>query len=158
MNAVGSISKKQSDASLASDKPPNPVFFLDRCLGRHVVANALRGIGESVELHCDHFSQDAADPVWVPDVGRRGWIILTKDRHIKTNQIEIISLLRANTWCFNLMSASISGPEMAASFVAAIHDMKQLIDRMQPPVVATVNKIGNVAVLLTYGDLVKKID
>jgi len=30
------------------------VFLIDRCLGRNIVAQALREVGETVEIHDDH--------------------------------------------------------------------------------------------------------
>jgi hypothetical protein len=156
MSAKGSTSKKPSDASFHSDRPHRPVFFLDKCLGRYVVAEALRAAGEVVELHTDHFPQDSPDPIWLPEVGRKGWIVLTKDRSIKSNQIEIASLMQANTICFNLVSASLTGSEMASAFVSALHDMKQLIARKSRPLVANISKNGRVSIILQHDDLIQR--
>lgn len=54
-----------------------PVFFLDRNLGRSVVAEALREAGAHVEVHNEHFAQDERDDVWLDAVGARGWIVVT---------------------------------------------------------------------------------
>ena len=37
------------------------VFFIDRSVGKKTVANALREAGLHVEVHDDHFAQDALD-------------------------------------------------------------------------------------------------
>ena len=37
------------------------VFFIDRALGSRRVAQALRDVGATVEVHDDHFAKDAAD-------------------------------------------------------------------------------------------------
>jgi hypothetical protein len=58
------------------------VFFCDKCLARKIVPEALRAAGERVEIMEDHFAKNADDTVWVPDVGKRGWIILSGDRKI----------------------------------------------------------------------------
>jgi hypothetical protein len=158
MAASRSISKKPSDASFPQRQPDGPVFFIDRCLGRIVVAEALRAIGEHVELHHNHFEQAATDQQWLVPAGKRGWVVLTKDRHIKTNQIEIASLIQANVACFNLVSAEMSGPDMAAAFVAAMRDMKRMLMRIQRPFVANVSRSGRVDLLLRYSDLVKRLD
>jgi predicted nuclease of predicted toxin-antitoxin system len=55
-----------------------PTFFVDRCLGK-TVAERLRQAGAQIEIHDSHFAQDAADDDWIPEVSRRGWVILTKD-------------------------------------------------------------------------------
>ena len=83
MAARAKRSKRPSAASFGS-KPPEPlVFFIDRSLGRKIVAQALREISETVEIHDDHFAPDAKDEAWLAEVGKRGWIVLTKDDRIR---------------------------------------------------------------------------
>lgn len=68
----------------SGSKPPEPsVFFIDRSLGKKIVAQALRDIGETVEIHDDHFAPDAKYEDWLVEVGKRGWIVLTKDDRIR---------------------------------------------------------------------------
>jgi predicted nuclease of predicted toxin-antitoxin system len=131
---------------------------LDRCLGRLAVANALRAAGETVALHSDHFAQDSPDQEWLEIVGKRRWVVLTKDKSIKSNQIEIASLIKANVYCFNLMSQSLTGNQMATAFIKALNDMKELFQRMQPPLVASVSRKGEVQVLYQYSDLIDRLE
>jgi hypothetical protein len=51
-------------------------------LGGKRIAEVLRNAGISVEIHDGHFDKGAQDVDWLPDVGRRGWIVLTKDARI----------------------------------------------------------------------------
>ena len=44
---------------------------------------ALRAAGAQVEIHDDNFPQGALDVEWLPEVGRRGWVLLPKDREIR---------------------------------------------------------------------------
>ena len=44
-------------------------FFLDYQIGRFVVADALRAAGARVEVHMEHFAQNAPDIEWIPQVG-----------------------------------------------------------------------------------------
>lgn len=64
------------------------VFFIDRSLGRKYVAEALRTAGATVEVHDDHFPQTTPDVDWLAEVGRRGWVVLSKDERIRRNRIE----------------------------------------------------------------------
>lgn len=43
---------------------------------------ALRAQGETVEAHDSHFAQDASDVEWLGVVGRKGWVVLSKDDRI----------------------------------------------------------------------------
>src|SRR6478609_2522541 len=134
MAAPGWKSRKRSDASYHSKQPHDLVFFTDKMLGLFTVPNALRAIGERVECKTDHFDQDADDTVWVPEVGRRGWIILSADENLKHNHIEIVALLKSNTHSF-LLTSGFTGPEMANAFVTAMPDIKGIISSIPPPAV-----------------------
>jgi len=59
MDGGGSKSKKPSGANSPSKQPEEPVFFLDRSLGKHRVATALRQAGVILHIHDDHFPSDA---------------------------------------------------------------------------------------------------
>ena len=122
-----------------------------------MVAGALRAAGQQVRLHHDHFDQDIKDPDWLMAVGRNGWVVLTKDRHIRSNQIEIESIITANIACFNLVSADIDGAQMARAFVAALGSIRRMLQRIDRPFVANVTKSGGVDLLYRYADLVKRL-
>jgi len=86
MAAAGKKSKKPSDAN---SKPPEPlVVFRDRALGNKLAAQALREAGVEVHLHGEHFPQDAKDHEWLPEVGKRGWVLLTKDSKIRYHRLD----------------------------------------------------------------------
>jgi hypothetical protein len=156
MAARRSKSKKRFDANCKSNKQLS-AFFIDRCLGRYCVANALIAEGERVELFHNYFEDDTKDEDWLPVVGVQKWIVLTKDRHIRSNQMEVEKLIAASVPCFNFAGASATGPEMAHAFVAALPDIKRLISKIAPPFVANVTSTGNVNVLMRYSDLTKKL-
>lgn len=84
MAAQGPKSRKQSVANSGS-RPLNPplVFFIDRSLGQKVIAGRLRQCGVQVEIHDDHFPQNDPDEDWISEVGKRGWVVLTKDDRIR---------------------------------------------------------------------------
>jgi predicted nuclease of predicted toxin-antitoxin system len=150
-------SKRESAANSGSAQQRELVFFLDKCLGRKVVAEALRAAGEQVELQEDHFDKKADDTQWVPEVGRRGWIILTKDRALRHNSLELIALLKSNTHSFILTSADQTGEQMAKAFVAALPDMKNMIGKFPSPFVGTVTPLGKVHVFFTHDQLLAAI-
>ena len=53
--------KKLTKQSAASSGQPEFTLFVDRSLGKHLVAEALRLAGAAVEIHDDHFPVDARD-------------------------------------------------------------------------------------------------
>jgi hypothetical protein len=67
---------KSKKRSATRHDPPEPItFFVDRSLSK-LVGEMLREAGVPVELHDDHFRQDARDEEWIPVVGARGWVVL----------------------------------------------------------------------------------
>lgn len=96
------------------------IFFLDRSLGKYIVADALRQAGAEIEVHDSHFPQDARDEEWLRAVGERGWIVLTRDDRIRYRFHERTALLQARVRAFVLVRRNVSGPAMAAAFVNAL--------------------------------------
>src|SRR5438105_13106354 len=70
-------------------------FFLDRQLGRHKMAGILRAADLKVEVHDDHFAQDAPDPEWLAAVGKNNWIVITRDERIRYRVAEKQAMRRA---------------------------------------------------------------
>jgi uncharacterized protein with PIN domain len=77
--------KKRSVANSAWPKPLEEqlTFFLDRQLGRHKMSGILRIAALNVEIHDDHFEQDAPDEEWLMVAGQKGWIVVTRDEQIR---------------------------------------------------------------------------
>lgn len=141
------MSKKQSDANLKSLLEPL-VFFVDRSLGRNIVAGALREAGEQIRIHDDHFPQNTPDATWLMDVGQRGWVVLTKDTRIRYRAIETNALRAAKVRAFVLTAkGDLSGTEMAGVFIKALPRIKRLCSKTTPPFIAKVSRDGNVTLL-----------
>src|SRR5262245_254483 len=108
-----------------------PIFYVDRCLGK-AVPRALQEAGARVEIHDDHFAKDAEDEVWIPEVARRGWVILTKDKNIRRTPGEREAALTANARIFTLSSGNMRGEVMAALFVTRLPDLEKRRPRSRP--------------------------
>ena len=107
------------------ERPPEPEFFIDRSLGRHVVAEALRACGLTVHTMASVYGEEAAqrlrDEVWLRDVGERGWVVLMKDDAIRRRPSEREALIEAGVRAFCLTNAQLRGAEQAARFVENRH-------------------------------------
>lgn len=137
------------DANSKSEPPKRYVFFVDRSLGKQKVAGALRGAGAEVHVHDEHFPTDAPDEEWLAEVGRRGWIVLTKDRRIRYRSPALRALRRARARAFVLTSGNLSGAEMGQIFVRALHRMTRFAGRHPAPFVARVTKGGSVSMIFS---------
>jgi predicted nuclease of predicted toxin-antitoxin system len=147
MAASADRSKKQSALNLPS--PPEPlVFFVDRSLARRVIPDALRGAGVPVEVHDDHFSQDAQDQLWLAEVGKRGWVVLTKDQHLRYRTVEKNALISAKVRAFVLTArGDLSGAEIGQIFVRALPAIMKLCVMVPSPFVAHVRRDGSVSIM-----------
>jgi PIN like domain len=139
--------KRPSAASSGSKLPEALVFFIDRSLGRKIVAQALREVGEIIQIHDDHFAPDAKDEDWLAEVGKRGWIVLTKDDRIRYRVTERSAITSAKVRAFVLSSSQLQGKEMAAAFVKALPQIKRLIANHAPPFIGRVSRNGKVSLL-----------
>lgn len=156
MAARKRTSKKPSAASSKSVSPPEsgPVFFLDRDYGKRDVADALRALGAVVKLHDEFFDAKTKDVDWLPQVGAKKWVVLTRDKHILTRPLEVVALVRANTHVFILKSRQeLNGAQMAAALVKAYPHMCRLIEKHTPPFLARVTKTGDVQEIEGYKQL-----
>ena len=125
-------------------------------MGTTVVAAALRNAGVRVEIHLDHFAQDAEDEVWLPIVGKRGWLVITKDKGIRRRPAEVAKHLQFGVRSFALTSGNMRGDEMAQAILAALPSMRKLIEKTPAPFVATISASGSVTLLATVSELQRK--
>jgi hypothetical protein len=128
--------------------PPEPVFFVDRSLGSVDVPAGLRAAGATIEIHDDHFPQTQADVAWLPTVGGAGWVVLTKDRRIRTRKLEAQALMDAGVGPFVLTAGDVTGAEMAEALVKALPRMRRMAAKLVRPFIATVSRSGDVTLQL----------
>ncbi|MBI4950724.1 MAG: hypothetical protein HY908_01710 [Myxococcales bacterium] len=133
-------------------KLPEPfTYFIDRSLGRGILVAELLKAGEQVHVHDEHFAQDTPDADWLVEVGRRRWVVLTKDKNIRFNELERQALVSARVACFMLGRGNLTAQEMAQSFIGALPRMKRVLRRYAVPLAASVTASAGVRVLLAGG-------
>ncbi|MGM3305930.1 hypothetical protein ACSQ6I_08110 [Anabaena sp. WFMT] len=125
-------------------EPQSITFFIDRCLGKKSIPEILRTAGITVEIHDDHFEKGALDVDWLPQVGEKGWIVLTKDDRISKNQLERIAVARAQIKMFVLASQNLQGKDMAAIFLKAIVPMQEFVRKHPAPFIAKIYRDGKI--------------
>jgi predicted nuclease of predicted toxin-antitoxin system len=131
-------------------------FFVDRSLGGHVVADALKHAGEVVVVHDDVFEPDAADTTWLTEAGKRNWIVLTKDARIRTNELERMALLEARVAAFMLGRGDRGALDMAAAFLKAMPQMKKALRKWGRPLIGVVTIDGAVSLLYVDGERLRR--
>jgi PIN domain-containing protein len=117
-------------------------FFLDRQIGKYVVAAALRGAGANVEIHDDHFAQATPDLDWIPVVGARGWVLITKDQNIRRNRLERAAYEAAGLRGFIVTGKDMGGAELAELLVACLPRMARNATGASGPLLYTISRTG----------------
>jgi predicted nuclease of predicted toxin-antitoxin system len=140
-------SKKHCDANSAAPQPEEPTFFIDRALGDKFIAGILSKEGWQVKVHSKHFKDDAPDAEWLTEVGKQGWVVLTKDKRIKTRELERNALINAKVAAFILTSGNLKGEQMAQIFVKAKRQMLKFLSKYPKPFIATVTESGEVKLI-----------
>ncbi len=135
-----------------------PTFFIDRCLRKRRIIEALATLNIKLEAHDNHFSQATLDIEWIPEIGRRGWVIFTKDAAIGRNAIERQTVAQANIRMFSLASQNLSGSQMAEIFRLAMPKIKTFLEQHQAPFIAKIYRDGKVSEWKSATDLLDEIN
>jgi hypothetical protein len=76
------------------------VYFVDECLGRHVVPDGLRGAIDHAE-RVEQRPQGTLDLEWIPEAASSSnWVCFTKDRALRRRPNELAALLRGTLATF----------------------------------------------------------
>lgn len=141
MSAKQKKSKKQSAAN--SKLPPSDVaYYLDRNLGKHVIADALRAAGAKVEVHDDHLAANAPDEDWIALVGRRGWLAITKDKNIRYRTGELRAIKDHSAMVLVVRAKNATGQDIAEILIKAQRRVQRFARKHKPPFVAGIDRSG----------------
>lgn len=157
---MGGRKKKLTQQSSTSPNKPHDstVFFVEASLGSAKVCDRLRNAGATVEIHIAHFKEDEDDPVWLRDVGTRGWVVLMKDERVRHRAVELEALIQGKVAAFVFANGQRSGEAMADAFAKAFHRMKRLVRKNEKPFIAKVYTDGAAAMWLNDKELPKVLE
>ncbi len=142
MSAKTRKSKKRSAAN--SKQPPEPTLFLDRNLGKHIIANLLRDNGMAIEVHDDHLLPAAPDEDWIALVGRKGWVAVTKDRNVRYRMAELQAIRQHSARVVVIRMKNATGPEIADVLIKGRKRIALFTAKTPAPYVAGIQKSGTV--------------
>ncbi|HTX31829.1 MAG TPA: hypothetical protein VMD09_10610 [Solirubrobacteraceae bacterium] len=119
--------------SRRAESPPK--FFLDRSLGRHIVANALRSVDLVVVTMAERYPETeefVEDETWIREVTGEDLVILMKDDQIRRKPREQQAILDSGARAFVVTNASLTGEQVAALFVENRHRIIQRARHLGP--------------------------
>ncbi len=124
------------------------ILYLDENLDNcRPILEALVANDVQYRRHQDFFARGTPDETWLPFVAERGWIVLTKDKRNRYNEIERDALRRHRVREFYFGSGNFNGTEMAQALLGGISQMKELSRTYSPPLVGSITRSGHVTVV-----------
>ena len=108
-------------------------LFVDRDLWSRRLDAALREARIPFVAHRDLFAGNTPDVKWIAEVGRRGWVVLTRDQEIRRRPNELAAVCAARIHLFALTSGNPSADETAARSIAAWPAVQRAVARHAAP-------------------------
>ena len=139
-------SRTRSSTSAAS-RPKLPPIFLDENLAGKRLPEGLRKAGLTVKLLHEEFRRGILDLDLLPQIGKEGWILLTKDNQIRRRPLEIEAFLAARLRVFVFESAEMTSEAMLNAFRKALPAIGRFVKKRKPPFVVRIGVTGRVTVL-----------
>lgn len=128
-------------------KPPDLIFFTDVDTGGHKNArlpSILIDAGLRVECHDDYFADGTKDSDWLSHCGEKGWIAITKDKRIRSEDRNIISIVKNRAIVFTLIG-SWSHDMLAMNLVNSVYVVESKIRKHCAPFIAKIHMASNPA-------------
>lgn len=118
------------------------MIFFDRSIPRSV-AEALKLVRTDVRWLEDEFSHNVADATWLAEIGRRGWLVVGRDRRIRYRPAEKQVILdhRVGYFCIT-QDTNPTRWEYLRLVVSTLDEMERLFDVTERPFIYGVYKDG----------------
>jgi len=120
------------------NEPHEIVYFTDRDLG-HQFPEILRAAGLRVERHDDHFGQLTSDAEWIADVGRRGWVAITRDKRIRYSPLALETLMQSRARLFVIVGR-LTTEDAAAVFIRHQRRIEALLRKESKPFIGKIKR------------------
>ena len=73
-----------------------------------------------------------ADVEWLPVIGERHWILITKDKNVRKNQLEVDAILNAGVRAFVVTAANLHRDDMARLLCSAMRKIYRICHQRGP--------------------------
>jgi hypothetical protein len=114
-------STKRSAARTRQRRHSPPTLYVDECLGRGI-ALRLQLAGHDARPF-DEFA-GRTDIEFLPIIGEREWVLLTKDKNVRRNQLEVSAILNAGVRAFVITASGLNHQQIS-----------DLVSRLMPKIV-----------------------
>lgn len=118
------------------------MIFIDRSIPKGV-ADALKAVREDVLWLEDRFPHDAKETEWIPDVGKEGWLVISRDKKIRTRPGERSALMEARVGAFIItQKQDLTRWDYLKLLTRTLDDMESVFETTDRPFVFGVGRTG----------------
>jgi hypothetical protein len=119
------------------------VIFFDRSIPRGV-AEAVKQVREDACWLEDVFEEGwIKDREWIPEVGARGWLVISKDKKIRTRQEERRAVKENNVGCFILnYKQPLNRWEILKLVISTLDEMEEKFANTPRPFMYLIDRSG----------------
>ena len=119
------------------------MIFVDASVPR-TVADAIKRRRPDARWKLDLFPRDTKDVVWLEAAGKGGWLVVTRDKHIRTRPGERRAIEEHGVGCFILgYKQDLKKEEVTEIVLEALEHMEELFERTERPFIYTITKNGD---------------
>jgi PIN like domain len=133
-------STKRSAARTRQRHSP-PTLYVDECLGRGI-ARRLQADGHDARPF-DEFA-GKADVDFLPIIGERQWVLVTKDKNVRRNQLEVNAILNSGVRAFVITATGLNHQQISDLVSKAMPKIVR-ISRQQGPFVYNITATGTMS-------------
>jgi hypothetical protein len=120
------------------------VIVLDENICFPELQKAMRDANAPCELLTDHFPRGTPDVEWLPQIGQRNWILLSKDLAIGVDSLEYLALTNAKLGAFFIRSREMPKKEIITCVLKALPKMLQIMRTQERPYLYKIYKDGSI--------------
>lgn len=114
--------------SNTSKQPEEPIYIVDRTHGRKKLPTLLKKVGMKVEVHHQHFDPESPDDEWIPKAAANGWVILTGDKAVETDPINLKAIEDSAAKVFITADTNSKAEEWAAAIIVGRRKMARIVE------------------------------
>ena len=96
-----------------------------------------------MEVLDDYFEPNTNDEEWLKFVGKKGWILFTKDKKIRYRAAVVEIIKKGKIRMFILSRGNLSCHEMSQIIINALPAIKKFIFKHPPPFIVSITRSGN---------------
>lgn len=118
------------------------MIFFDRSVPKSV-AEALKRVRDDILWFEDVFSHDTKDTDWLAVAGENSWLVIVRDKKIRTRPGERAALLQNNVGCFILhQKKNLTKWEYLKLLTATLERMEDYHEKTPRPFICKVDSLG----------------